>query len=135
MRKGFTLLELIVVIIILGILATLGLTQYQRMIEKARGAEAKAILGDIRKFAAAYRLEYGDVTDDGANIGAADQNFPSACRASHYFKYSQVWADPLLTITASRCAVGTGKTPGFATYDITLASDLATGIDNWTYGY
>ncbi|MDD4894863.1 MAG: prepilin-type N-terminal cleavage/methylation domain-containing protein, partial [Candidatus Omnitrophica bacterium] len=33
-HKAFTLLELIVVIIIVGILAVLGLTQYTRVIEK-----------------------------------------------------------------------------------------------------
>jgi len=40
-RKGFTLLELIVVIIILGILASLGFSQYIKMVEKGRSAEAR----------------------------------------------------------------------------------------------
>lgn len=47
MKKGFTLLELIIVIIIIGILATLGLTQYARMVERGRGAEARQLLGNI----------------------------------------------------------------------------------------
>jgi prepilin-type N-terminal cleavage/methylation domain-containing protein len=41
-KKGFTLLELIVVIVIIGVLATLGLTQYASMVERGRSAEAKA---------------------------------------------------------------------------------------------
>ena len=39
--RGFTLLELIMVIIIIGILATLGFAQYGAMIEKSRGGEAR----------------------------------------------------------------------------------------------
>ena len=48
MKKGFTLLELIIVIIILGILATIGVSQYQGTIEKGREAEARSILGSMR---------------------------------------------------------------------------------------
>ena len=59
--RSFTLLELIIVIIIIGILAVLGFTQYGRMVERSRGAEAKAILGDIRKLAYAYRMEHGNL--------------------------------------------------------------------------
>ncbi|MBU0547795.1 MAG: prepilin-type N-terminal cleavage/methylation domain-containing protein, partial [Candidatus Omnitrophica bacterium] len=36
MRKGFTLIELIVVIIIVGILASVGMTQYTKVVEKGR---------------------------------------------------------------------------------------------------
>ena len=32
MKRGFTLLELVVVILIVGVLATLGFTQYGRMV-------------------------------------------------------------------------------------------------------
>ena len=69
-NKGFTLLELVVVILIVGVLATLGFTQYGRMVERARGAEARQNIGYMRKLAAAYRLQNGSVT----NIGYSDVN-------------------------------------------------------------
>jgi len=140
MKRAFTLLELIVVIIILGILATLGLTQYGRMVERSRGAEAKAIVGDIRKLATAYRLERGNLTGftaANANIGTAADQIPSACAASHYFNYGVAAAGNVVTITATRCTVN-GKTPnGTTAGTLTLASDLSTGIDTWggTGGY
>ena len=61
-RKGFTLLELVVVVIILGILATLGFTQYTKMVEKGRTAEAKMILGQIRTAQVAYNQQFGGFT-------------------------------------------------------------------------
>lgn len=137
MKRGFTLLELIVVIIILGILATLGLTQYGRTIERSRGSEARAILGQIRKFAAAGYLENGTIsglTALQAGIGPGADQIPDTCRVSHYFSYAVAGADPSVTITATRCGAG-GKNPqgGPATgTTLILTSNLNTGVDSWT---
>jgi len=48
MKRGFTLLELIIVLIILGVLSTLGITQYGAMRERALGREAVAQLKMIQ---------------------------------------------------------------------------------------
>ncbi len=139
MKKGFTLLELVVVIIILGVLATLGFTQYGRMVEKARGAEAGTIIGDVRKLAIAYRLQNGTIagmSNAAGNIGtAADQiPFRDSCKGTHYFGYDIGYGsgDPLLTIVATRCTSG-GKTPqGLAANTLSLITNLTTGVDTWT---
>lgn len=136
MNKGFTLLELIVVIIILGVLATLGLTQYARTIERTRGAEARSVLGAARKFAMAAYMDNGTIatmTADQMGIGAGTDQAPTACRASHYFSYGTAVAANAVTITATRCAAG-GKTPqgGAASgLTLTLASNVGTGVDAW----
>ena len=47
-KKGFTLLELIVVIIIVGVLASLALTRFFKLIEYSRSVEAISTLRSIR---------------------------------------------------------------------------------------
>lgn len=47
-RKGFTLVELAIVIAILGILAVVAIPKYQGMEDQARSSAAKAQLGTVR---------------------------------------------------------------------------------------
>ncbi len=139
MNKSFTLLELVVVIVILGVLATLGFTQYGRMVEKSRGAEAKIILGDLRRLAFAYWLANGTMTgmtDADLNTGTRDDQLPEAnyCRSSHYFAYFIVipyTAGPVVVLGAYRCTSG-GKSPQAAVpVWLYLHSNFTSGVDSW----
>ncbi|MDD5195842.1 MAG: prepilin-type N-terminal cleavage/methylation domain-containing protein [Candidatus Omnitrophica bacterium] len=106
MKKGFTLLELIVVIVILGILATLGFTQYSTMVENGRAAEAKAIMGTILQAQRAYYLEKGVWANALSDIGVS---VPDSCVSTNYFAYYLNGWDGLC-VGARRCTSG-GKIP------------------------
>ena len=53
-RRGFTLVELVIVIAILGILAMYALPKYQGIIKEARSSEARAQLGSVRSALGIY---------------------------------------------------------------------------------
>ncbi len=61
-KKGFTLLELMIVVIIIGILASLALPRFIDATRKAREAEARSILGSIRSAQFRYYLEWNMYT-------------------------------------------------------------------------
>ncbi len=58
-KKGFTLVELLMVVIIIGILVTLAVPNYYRSIERAKAGKAKAAMDAIRKAQMQYRA-YND---------------------------------------------------------------------------
>ena len=108
MKKGFTLIELIVVIIIVGILASVGMTQYTKVVEKGRAAEARLILGSLRTAEIAEKTE----TDAYTTVAGLGVEAPTACTGTHYFSYS--CASATGTCTATRCTAS-GKSPQGAT--------------------
>ncbi|NQT46751.1 MAG: prepilin-type N-terminal cleavage/methylation domain-containing protein [Candidatus Omnitrophica bacterium] len=58
MKKSFTLIELLIVVLIVGILATVALPQYTKVVEKAKWAEAVSMLGSIRQMCLLYYAEH-----------------------------------------------------------------------------
>lgn len=142
MRRGFTLVELIIVIIIVGVLATLGLSQYQTVIEKSRGAEARQVLSTLRSSCAAIWMQDANtVACDAGNLGLSTAAAVTAgelpgtnCWPTNFFSYTiQVaGAGNGITFRAVRCTAG-GKNPdAVGTKWLQLAIDYAAGTDVFT---
>ncbi len=58
-KKGFTLVELLIVIIIVAILSIVGVSIYRSYVRKAHATEAMALLGSIANSQKIYYAEHG----------------------------------------------------------------------------
>ena len=71
-QGGFTLVELMIVVIIVGILAAVAIPMYQGATERAKASEAVAALGTIRGAMRVYFAEHGTYVNasftDGAQV-------------------------------------------------------------------
>lgn len=114
-RKGFTLIELMVVILIVGILAAVAIPIMRGRIDSAKWSEGKAGAGSIRTAARAFCAEKGsawggawagvDLTDLGFQAGDLDgKYFLDACYAVVFTAYDTY----TVTVTAAN---GTADKP------------------------
>ena len=58
-RLGFSLVELMIVVAIIGVLATIGVPTFRTMVQKAKKSEAKVALGGLYTSETAFFSEYG----------------------------------------------------------------------------
>lgn len=137
---GFTILELVVVLIILGVLVTTGITYFGGVIERSRGAEAKLALEQIRYEAVAlYLQERGSelFTDALAGIGGEDDSIPGPtaadCISKHYFWY-KIEANSRVrnfSAIATRCLAGGKQPQGILAGYLKLSTNFTAGTDIW----
>jgi prepilin-type N-terminal cleavage/methylation domain-containing protein len=88
---GFTLTELMVVVVILGVLAAIAIPAYKKYVQRSRRAEVPGMIGKIQVAQEAYRTENGVYVSTGAGHNAV---FPAVASLS-----DRLTATPVLPTT------------------------------------
>lgn len=107
-RRGFNMIELMVVVVIIGILAAIAVPIYSKYAKNSRVTEATGRLGDVLTAAKSYAIENeanNDPTDANWPTNCAATNFVGDCTASQNFTYALTGAvNGAMTITATGIA-------------------------------
>lgn len=103
--KGFTLVELVIVIIIVGILSIVAVPIYRGYTKRAYTSEGRALLGSIQTAQKVYYAEWGRYTTDAG--GPANGKGTLLDVDSSQNKYFVKW-----TVTSATTAGWTATTSG-----------------------
>ena len=135
-KNGFTLIELMIVVVIIGILASLALPRFMRTSVKAKQSEAKLNLKQIYTMENAYRQEKdtyypGDGSTVFAHGGEAFASLGVEIMFPAYYSYSITGTTTTFSATAgSKKATGLDEDPTLDVWTMDQNGVLTCVVDD-----